>query len=344
MARWTNLLLQAALLITSAKSLCGDDADCQHAAATKFAPVLRLDKETLSQDRCLPGHPATVYYERKAGNQDVICESNLTKLEAGEVPLFYHYKECGSDVVVIDYFIWYSHQRECLKIEAGGLMNEAYGEHKADWETVAVQIQYDEVKRVGFHQHSGAYSKSPDQVTFVDSTHPVAYVGLDSHGSYHDEGGTGNCLYFQDYRRFDDKSLKLEGWKFLINAKNKSQDLPEWFDGSRDFYDGFPNPSNKGNACRTPSCSGVDSWIELTGVCTGTSCGCRKSDYCNDIEFGSVSGKKPCDDSLINDITNKGKDLGSRVIGGLRDSAQVSGATSLHLGFAVILVHLGRVL
>ena len=303
MAKWMGL----SFLVTVATSLCGKDTNCQHQVASKFAPVYKFDKATLEEDRCLPGHPATVYWQRKAGNTEIICESNMTKLEVGEVPIFYHYKECDPDVVVIDFYIWYSHQKPCLQLETGGLMEEEYGAHKGDWETVGVQIHQDAVTRVRFHQHSGSYSKSPENMEFEDITHPVSYVGLDSHGNYHDQGGTGNCLYFQDFRRHEDSTLKLEGSKFLINVKNFSSDLPEWFNGDPDFFDGYPAPHSKENHCGWSSCAGTDSWVELTGTCTGSICGCRKSDYCYDIEFGTLSDESPCNQSKFNDLTSKGK-------------------------------------
>ena len=323
MAKWIGLsgLSFLVAVAAAAASLCEDDADCQHEVATKFAPVFKFDRNTLREDRCLPGHPATVYWERKANNTQIICESNLTKLEAGEVPLFYHYKECGSGVVVVDYFIWYSHQKPCLQLETGGLMEEEYGAHKGDWETVAVQIFEDEVTRVRYHQHSGCYSKSAKNIKFEQKTHPVSFVGLDSHGNYHDQGGTGNCLYFQDFRRHTNTNLKLEGWKFLIDVKNQSENLPEWFKGDRDYFDGYPAPGSKSNNCNFVSCRGKEDYIELTETCTREVCGCHRSDYCHDVEFGSLSDEKPCGQSTINELSSKGKDL----LGGLFGrNAQVS--------------------
>ncbi|CAJ1403863.1 unnamed protein product [Effrenium voratum] len=322
-------LIQA-VLATVAAGLCGDDTACQLEMAAKFAPEMRLDKNTLSRDRCLPGHPADVYWQRKAGHTDVICESDVSKLENGEVPTFYHYEECaGDEVVAIDYFVWYSHQKECLKLGFDAVKSEIFGDHPGDWETVAVQIVHGEVRKVRFHQHSGSYSLPPKSVEFVGDTHPVAYVGLDSHGSYHDQGGTGNCLYFQDYRRFEDDRLKLEGWRFLLDTKNRSENMPEWHNGNRAYLDGFPTPSEKGFGCGYQSCKGTDSWVAATGICTGKACGCRKSEWCDDIPFGNVTEEKPCEQSLANDVSEKVKDL---LFG---KSAQVSSAQPV--GFAAAL-------
>lgn len=327
----------AVSFLTPAAGLCGEDVECQVDTAARFAPIYRLDYTSVTEKRCLPGHPATVYEQRKAGNDRDICEDDITKLE--NVPIFYHYgvrlldspprwAECESGAVVIDYWIWYSHQPACLKINTiqnGQRATNEYGAHRADWEKVVVHIM-DEVKKVRYHQHSGSYTKHRDNVEFVDS-HPVAYVGQDSHGSYHNEGGTGNCLYFQDFRRFEDPQLKVDGWKNLISIKNHTE-MPEWFTSPGEYLDGFPNPAKlkKRSGCKKSSCSGLDSWNAATGICTGVSCGCRKSDYCEDIKFGDITDKKPCEDTTLNEISTGGKNLINKL---LDRGAQVSGTSAL---------------
>ena len=99
-------------------------------------------------------------------------------------------------------------------------MNDEYGAHRADWERIAVHIRDDKIQKVRFNQHSGSYTKQRRNVEFTGSSkeHPVGYVGQDSHGSYHNQGGTGNCLYFQDFRRFEDTRLKVQGWNNLFSA------------------------------------------------------------------------------------------------------------------------------
>lgn len=335
MRQWHAAAIAVSFLTPSA-GLCGEDVECQVDTAARFAPVYRLDHTSVTQKRCLPGHPATVYEQRKAGNDQDICEDDVTKLE--NVPIFYHYEECGSGAVVIDYWIWYSHQPACLKMHAvrgGRVETDEYGAHRADWERVVVHIRMDEVKKVRYHQHSGSYTKHRNSVEFVDS-HPVAYVGQDSHGSYHDQGGTGNCMYFQDNRRFEDPQLKVDGWKNLISIKNHTE-MPEWFTSPSEYLDGFPNPSElQGRSgCEKSSCSGLDSWNAALGICTGVSCGCRKSDYCDDIKFGDIADRKPCEDTTLNEISTK---LKNKLLGG---SAQVSGTWALRSLWAVALSVLG---
>eukprot|EP00434_Breviolum_minutum_P015962 symbB.v1.2.014070.t1/scaffold1007.1/size144738/15 len=329
----TGAAIAALFGFMAAAELCADDVSCQHDLATRFAPEFRLDKSSVEKERCLPGHPATVYEKRKAGYTDDICETDKSKLET--VPIFYYYEECGDGVVTIDYWIWYSHQSACLQIKVGGIMNDEYGAHRADWERIGVHIRDDKIQKVRFHQHSGSYTKKRGDVDFTDSTkeHPAVYVGQDSHGCYHNQGGTGNCLYFQDFRRFEDTSLKVQGWKNLFSIQNNSQDLPEWFDADREYLDSFPPPKDLSarSGCNQKSCAGLDSWIEATEVCTGKVCGCRKSDYCEDIKFGDVSDKSPCSDTFFNDLTSKGKDL----VNNLFDNAQVSRSQPANMLFAL---------
>lgn len=321
------LPLFASLWVTAAGTICGTDTACQLNMATQFAPVLRLDKATITEARCLPGHPETVYWQRKQNNTDIICESDITKLEQGEVPMFYQYEECANASIAIHYHIWYSHQPACLKIDLGPVHDEEYGAHKGDWETVGVYIRSDRVERIRFHQHSGSYTRARGSFELVEDTeHPVVYVGSDSHGSYHDQGGAGNCAYFQDYRRWEDPSLKLEGWKFLLAVRNESDNLPEWFKADRIFFDGYSAPGNLNHyGCFSEMCDGKDDYVSVAGTCAGKTCGCWKSHWCDNVVFGDPRDPEPCDQSLLNDVMDKGKDL----FGGFMDawnSAQVSRA------------------
>lgn len=57
-----------------------------------------------------------------------------------------------------------------------------------------------QVDRVTFYQHEGWYTRNPGRYEVFESTHPVAYVGKLRQGTYHDDGGSGTCCYFEDYR------------------------------------------------------------------------------------------------------------------------------------------------
>ena len=174
-----------------------------------------------------------------------------------------------------------------------------------------------------------------------NSQHTVIYVGQDSHGSYHNAGGTGNCLYFQDFRRFEDPRLKLEGWHFLIDIKNKSTNLPEWFWGDRQYYDGYPSPGelvHKDQGCNDNSCRGVDKYNYLTGICTGVICGCRRSDWCDDVPFGSTMEEKPCDTSRMDDLQDQAKDFIGSLFDRNSDTASISGTVNFQRFAGALLI------
>ena len=202
------MLYRLLLVVAAASPICEDHA-CQHGLVTRFAPLFRLDKDF----QCFPGAPALVYQARKANESQVICEDGS---QLHLVPIFYHYEQCNEEVVVVDYWLWYSHQNPCLTI-----LGEEFGAHAGDWEHVAVHIVDDQVKAVRFHQHSGSYTKHRTEIEFVDE-HLVTYAGQVSHGNYHDQGGAGNCLYFQDYRRWDDETLKVVARLFAFRNAQSS--------------------------------------------------------------------------------------------------------------------------
>ena len=52
---------------------------------------------------------------------------------------------------------------------------------------------------VMFGQKWGWYTRIPGQYETHEGR-PVAYVGKASHGFYHDDGGSGTCCYFEDFR------------------------------------------------------------------------------------------------------------------------------------------------
>jgi hypothetical protein len=57
-----------------------------------------------------------------------------------------------------------------------------------------------QVDRVIFYQHEGWYTRNPGRYEVFESTHPISYVGKLRQGTYHDDGGSGTCCYFEDYR------------------------------------------------------------------------------------------------------------------------------------------------
>ena len=68
---------------------------------------------------------------------------------------------------------------------------------------------------VMFGQKKGWYTRIPAHYETFNVTHPVAYVGKSNHGAYHDDGGTGTCCYYEDFRNPGKK-------KYLNKAEKKS--------------------------------------------------------------------------------------------------------------------------
>jgi hypothetical protein len=250
----------------TAKPACTDEA-CRAEQAQRFAPVLRFDQVQGAPDKCLPGDAGDYYELRKSGSKERVCNTDISSIENGRVPIYYAYQDCSLDTTVIMYWFFYGYQDTCT----GSL-----GSHDADWERVAVKIRNNRVERVQFYQHGGHYTRTPGELEFVDGTHPVAYVGKNSHGSYHDSGGSGSCLYFEDYRNPGSRDLRMQTWKNLVELKN-TPEAPEWMRTQSDVYfDGIPGPLARGiNLCALPGCDGKDFQIG-SALCFGQ-CGCSKS-------------------------------------------------------------------
>jgi hypothetical protein len=248
------------------KPACTDEA-CRAEQARRFAPVLRFDQVQGAANKCLPSDAGDYYELRKSGSKARVCNTDINSIENGLVPIYYAYQDCSLDTTVIMYWFFYGYQDTCT----GSL-----GSHDADWERVAVKIRNNRVERVQFYQHGGHYTRMPNEMEFVDGTHPVAYVGKNSHGSYHDDGGSGSCLYFEDYRNPGSRDLRMQSWKNLVELK-ETPEAPEWMRTKSDVYfDGIPGPLARGiNLCALPGCSGKDFKIG-SALCFGQ-CGCSKS-------------------------------------------------------------------
>lgn len=248
-------------------------SECKAEQAKKFAPLLRFDQEQGNTEKCFPSDAGTYYNARKSGSKERICNTDVNSIDGGHVPIYYAYQNCSSDSTVIMYWFFYGYQDTCT-----GSM----GSHNADWERIAVKIRNGRLERVLFFQHSGSYTRNPDTMNFVDGNHPVVYVGKNAHGSFHDDGGSGSCLYFEDYRNPGGKDQRLESWNNLVELRDDAN-APEWMRAkSAEFFDGIPGPLARGiNLCSLPGCAGKD--FKVGALCTGQ-CGCSKSSI-GDLPF-----------------------------------------------------------
>jgi hypothetical protein len=237
------------------------------ALAARFAPRLRFDQETTtgsgSQSKCFPSDPATYFAERARGaSAQSLCNKDYASIQGGRVPAYYVASRVGRDAVVIRYWYFYAWQSTCFANE---------GEHAADWESLAVLVVGGQLRRVAFVQHGRWYSREPGAFELADGTHPVGYVGKNSHGTYHDDGGSGGCLYFEDYRNPGGNDYRMDTWRNLVPLW-RGGGAPDWMNcqGSGCF-DGIGHPIEQGGDVRS-----------MAG-CAGDGCG--KSSVGGNIPF-----------------------------------------------------------
>ena len=255
-----------AYVCPSPKPICDTD-ECKVEQAKRFAPILRFDQEQAQPNKCFPSDAGDYWDKRSSGNRDRVCNESADSLQNGQIPIYYAYQDCSQDSTVIMYWFFYGYQDTC---------SPGVGNHDADWERVAVKIVDGKLQRVLYFQHGGSYTRQGKDLEVIDGTHPVAYVGKNSHGSYHDGGGSGSCLYFEDFRNSGRKQYNLNTADSLIPLSN-SLDAPEWMRSiNHKNFDGIPGPLARGiNLCSMPGCVGNDFNLG-DALCFG-SCGCKKS-------------------------------------------------------------------
>jgi hypothetical protein len=74
------------------KSACMDES-CRAEQAKRFAPVLRFDQVQGAPDKCLPGDAGEYYELRKSGSKERVCNTDISSVENGLVPIYYAYQD-----------------------------------------------------------------------------------------------------------------------------------------------------------------------------------------------------------------------------------------------------------
>ncbi len=111
------------------------------------------------------------------------------------------------------------------------------------------------IAAVTYYAHKGHYTRLTDRggVQMEDTTHPVIYAGKNTHASYYNQGGTGTCLYWEDWRNNSNGS-RMDTWNNLmsLNAGNET-----WMvaDRSGGFSWGGGNAISSHPTQKAPSCS-----------------------------------------------------------------------------------------
>jgi hypothetical protein len=226
-----------------------------HAAlAAQYAPRLRFDQETTTgsgaQSKCFPSDPGTYFTQRAQGASAIsLCNKDYATIANNLVPTYYIADQVGTNAVIIRYWYFYAWQSTCFA---------SLGSHEADWESMAVLIIDGQLRRVAFFQHGGWYSREPGAFELTGGTHPVGYVGKNAHGTYHDDGGSGGCLYFEDFRNPGGNDYHMDTWNNLV-ALARGDELPDWMNchGS-DCFDGVGHPIEQTGDVRSMGGCGKD--------------------------------------------------------------------------------------
>jgi hypothetical protein len=250
----------------------------EQAIAERFAPLLVFDQDQGKQKhRCFPMDAGYWFEVRKTLPYTPDCEPaciienmDYVSIFQGNVPAYYQYASCDS-AEYIAYWFFYGYQPDC-DVESG--------EHSADWEHVIVKIVDGQLARVLFFQHAGQYTKeAASPALLLSEDHPYVFVGAQSHGSYHDTGGSGGCCYWRDWRY----PGPLDSWKTMKTWMNlvrlsRDDDSPEWMKCATEecWPNCCPGPLHRDtDFCDLQACVGTDPTCDLTG---DNQQGCQRTD------------------------------------------------------------------
>ncbi|WP_196892758.1 NPP1 family protein [Aureivirga marina] len=182
--------------------------------------------------------------------------------------------------IIINYWWTYYDQQKCDGVS---------GAHDFDWENVIVQVDNainddgtinnnGKIRSITFFQHSGWYTRKSNHTSFTDGNklHPIVYVGKRNHGSYHDDGGTGTCCYWEDWRNPGNKKQYLDTWLISDNMVELDCNSTEysWMGYNYGWGGIGTNPLWRNrNFNEISACNGFKTFQ----VCTTN--GCFKSDF-----------------------------------------------------------------
>ena len=135
-----------------------------------------------------------------------------------KVPTYYKIRRCdwGTGQLRIEYRWFYGWQPDA---------DHGCGQdHTADWEHIMVTTSEDRqgIAAITYYQHKGWYTRTIGRWK-TEAGHPVVYVGKTAHGSYHDDGGSGTCVYYEDWRNPSSDSIWYTWETPLINLDVDSQ-------------------------------------------------------------------------------------------------------------------------
>lgn len=189
-------------------------SDPHFAVVQRFAPRLRFDGAT-------PDYPmsAEPFWEQAVAVAQTqrIDNTDYGLVTANRVPTYYQTIQCGNQLR-IRYWWFYGYQSAC----------DAFGDgtHNGDWESITLLLSEDQssIAAIQFEAHGNHYTRLAARGGFdvEEGTHPVVYPGKTSHASYYGQGGSGTCLYWEDYRN-NWSGNHLDGWMNLLSLQVDSE-------------------------------------------------------------------------------------------------------------------------
>jgi hypothetical protein len=277
--------------------------------AARFAPVLKFDQAASTfpmdaqkwwedmlcgDDGGPPPDNGGYDYEACRTHSDGWGTENINDLWQGnsgistlweygnKVPTYYRVESCGTrGQVRIEYWWFYGWQPDA---DTG-----CGQDHRADWEHIMVTTSEDwtDIAAVTYYQHSGWYTRihgGGDPNFELEGTHPVVYVGKTAHGSYYDDGGSGSCCYYEDYRNPSANSIWRTWQTPLIDLRGEEQ---AWlgYDRTADWEWGYNSVGTHPTVatpdlCQREACEGWDpigGYFDASGCITSDS-DCKTGD------------------------------------------------------------------
>lgn len=193
------------------------DPDAELAQA--FAPRLHFDGAA-------PNFPMSAQQFRNNGSTG--DNKDYSTIENNQVPTYYQIIRCGEvgqpqKQVRIMYWWFYGHQDKCDGVS---------GDHNGDWENVMVTLAEADrrIAAVTYWIHGDHFTRLRERGGVDDleggpgstsGAHVVVHVGKTSHASYHEQGGSGSCLLWEDWHNDGDRVMNT--WNNLVNLDLSSE-------------------------------------------------------------------------------------------------------------------------
>ncbi|RKY40232.1 MAG: hypothetical protein DRP81_09640, partial [Candidatus Omnitrophota bacterium] len=167
----------------------------------KYAPILRFTN--LPEELTDPDFSGKELYfptkvEEMAGNAQLVCDGEDCQLDLENSYLSTYRQNWTADSCTIYGREIHQENRTYLQYWFFYLFNDWENDHEGDWEMITIELDENkEPERIGYSRHhSGEVREWSDpEIEIKDGTHPVIYVGLGSHASYHKRGATALGAY-----------------------------------------------------------------------------------------------------------------------------------------------------